>query len=284
MREVQKAVGQKCRLNLTKETEQRNILKNLYIRVKTEEQLSAVAEYIIRSRMLPEQLNILVPCHWTGTQVSLLSGRASVFADLPYILRENIRRKAESCVKEAQWADGFVIKNIDEMGLVQEMDYQGKVIADSFLYATNSQAMEFYRQQFENIVFMASDELTDAEIDKMPEGKSLIYKIYGRQPVMFTAQDVAENYGTDGVVSLESAKRDRLVTSFDEFGFTTVYTEDAVSMMDKAAAWERDNILIDLTLENKTETLEILGNVGEPAAEYTGVNSFSRGHHYRGID
>lgn len=230
-----------------------------YIRVRTKPQLEyAVKESGADALLCPLAL------------INEDTGSLQVFIDLPDILRENaaedVAKAFRAALSGSKKISGAVIKNIDEIGLVKELAPQLPVIADSFLYAYNDEAAAFLKQNFRDIKFMASDELTDAESAKLAE--KTIYKIYGRQRVMFTAQDISRNYGlASDKALLSSQKGDRLIAVHEDFGYTTVFNEEPTSMLGREISFEGD-ILIDLTTEARG-----------PETDGTGF-----GHHFKGID
>ena len=207
--------------------------------------------------------------------------------DFPDIARENNRQMLLDDAGMLEKASGVAIKNVDELGLLEEIDYKGQIIADPFLYAYNSEAAGFYRNIFPGIMFIAPDELTDSEISKMDGSGELIYKIYGRQRLMFTAQDIAANYNAnEKCLELESMKHDRFVTDWGKYGYTTVYTADPVYMIDKLSELKWKRLLIDFTNESGTQVRDVVSVLktaigGEDAAASF---EFTRGHHYKGID
>lgn len=253
---------------------------NYYIRVRSEEQLEEAAAYLKGK----ENVTFMLPVDMESAAIKKAAGFMKV-ADLPYVARENIMRKLVSCIDEACWADAFTVKNIDELGLLESRKYDGSIIADSFLYASNNQAMEMYKEHFKDITFMTSDELTDVEIFKMAGHEKFIYKAYGRARLMITAQSLAANFKGDEkaeTVTIESLKHDRFVSCDESFGYSILYTKDPVSMLDKMHEIECENILIDFTLERRSEVKEVLECVfGQ--GETTDIRS-GRGHHYKGID
>lgn len=92
----------------------------------------------------------------------------------------------------AGMTDGIYVKNIDELGLLKEYGYKGTVLLDSFLYAYNDEAIRFYKDTFDNVIFVGSVELTHHELESLCTGT--VERLYGYQPVMITAQCFINNY------------------------------------------------------------------------------------------
>lgn len=244
---------------------------NYYIRIRTKEQAEVLAGY-------QEKMCVLCPLR-TGRKIinELKRKGVSVFADLPFVLRENVKDQILADMEAADWADGFVVKNIDELGLLDSIGRRENVIGDSFLYAYNSEAMAFYLEHFPDMRFITPDELTDDELKRLPE--NVIYRIYGRARVMLTAQSLSGNYGIKDGVNLESAMHDRIISLDEDYGFSAIYTADPVSMIDKDVPWE--NVMADLTTENAEETAAVLEALMAGGEAPSGI---IRGHHFKGID
>ena len=264
-------------------------MKKLIFRVRTKEQLEC-AESL-------EKAALICP-PWLIKEAEKRNIRP-IFLELPDILRENRLDVAEELIELAKCVDGVVIKNIDEIGLITKADLTGQIIADPFLYAYIKEAVMAYRDIFPGIRFIASDELTDAELEKLWKHDNVIYKIYGRQRVMFTAQSFHNNFSADqisqnpGGMEIESLKKDRFLIVSDWGDYDTVLTEKPVSMLDKyqEICWEE--LLVDLTTESGEELsflmdcLRLLAEgktLTESLAARLANISFLRGHHYKGID
>ena len=257
-------------------------MRRAYIRVRTEEQARALAE-ILKSEWngSPEVCAMCPVGSDAGIPGRLKEAGACVFADLPFIARENISEDLIRDMNAAVWAEGFVIKNMDEMGILKSRAFKGPVIGDSFLYAYNSRAAGFYREHFPDIRFMAPDELTDDELEALPGSRDMIYKAYGRARVMLTAQSLSANYGSpESPVDLRSVKNDRFISLDEDYGYTSVYTEKPVSIPDALTDGRWENVMADFTCEDRAESAAViramLGKGELPAG--------TRGHHYKGID
>ena len=107
----------------------------IWVRVKTEEQLQAVLE----SQVHPKHLIL----------------DAALFSEAPDCVQMINRQAAETKVYLQ-----LVIKNLDELGLVLETRTQEQleIIGDAFLYAYNNDALRFYRELIPEMKFIYSDE------------------------------------------------------------------------------------------------------------------------------
>ena len=172
-----------------------------WIRIKTEEQLQAALE----STMQSQCLIIDGACKTDLQTIRQETGAdCKIYLQLPDVLRQKRKEPVRTLLQHAEGFDGLVLKNLDELGLILEehAEQRFEIIADAFLYAYNKDAIRFYRDLIPNLRFMYSDELTDREAGVLADG---IYKIYGYQQVMITAQCFYKNYvgcdaGEGGVI------------------------------------------------------------------------------------
>lgn len=257
-------------------------MTRIYIRFRTEEQAAVLAKILKNEWNGSPEVFVLCPVK-TDPQTAdfLKKAGAGVFADLPFIARENVSEELLDDMKRASWAEGYVVKNIDELGILESLGYKGMVIGDSFLYAYNSDAAGFYREHFPDILLMAPDELTDQELEGLPGSSRMIFKAYGRARVMLTAQSLAANYGEQGeVAKLRSAKNDRFISLDEDYGYTSVLTESPVSMPEAVSDGRRENVMADLTCEDRGESEKVIRAMLGKGELPSGI----KGHHHKGID
>lgn len=258
-------------------------MATVYFRVSGIEQLKAVcSEDIAHAVICRAELFQKA----SGLRDDGASDRLKIYIDLPDIMRENRSDEIAEMADTARCADGLVIKNIDEMGLVISSGYDGEILADPFLYAYNKEAVSLYRSLFPDMRFIAADELTDAELLGLWKPDEVIYKVYGRQRVMFTAQDFHENFGQKENVQLhmESARKDRFVIMHEE-DYDTVLTEQPVSMLSRLDTLPWSSMLIDLTCESGRELEAVLSSVRKAfSGKMTEEYGSTFGHHFKGID
>ena len=250
-----------------------------WIRVKTEEQLQAALE----SNMKFQRLIIDGACKADLQSIRQETGAdCKIYLQLPDVLRQKRKEPVRTLLQKTEGFDGLVIKNLDELGLILEehAEQRFEIIADAFLYAYNRDALRFYRELIPDLRFMYSDELTDREAGQLADG---IYKIYGYQQVMITAQCFYKNY-----VGCDAGEGGRhLLTLRDEAGndfyavsecgqcYSVIYNGVPTSMLDKDTS-DHENILYDFTIENAEQVRLVL--------EENSCGAYTRGHHRIGVD
>jgi len=299
--------------------------RKITIRVRTEEQLKAVTE----SAVPFEQVIVPIgPALKSADQ--LYKNGVHIFVQLPWATRQNKTDLIAADIIEAlnlieqHKLHGMVLTNLDEIGLVRqflcETPYEiiPEILGDSYLYAYNSEALDFYRNFFPKMKFILSDELTDVETGEMLDGLKLknktesaeykkqtenesqknvfddfLYKIYGYQQLMITNQCLMRNHK-----GCETQNRNKQMQFRDEKGnaffsapecrycYSVIYNGVPTYMMDRVYEVPYNNLLVDFTLEDYSAAKKILrdtasvinGESVKPEGGYT------RGHHYNGVE
>lgn len=258
-------------------------MKDIIARVKTKDQFSAVAKF--------EEIHSVIGSNAVISFAKEIENK-DFFLSLPDVARENKVKQVEKDILKAKDSNvGLLIKNIDELGMIKKMGFNGEVIADSFLYAYNDFALDFYKSIFPNMKFILSDELTDKEIEeikKVPK-ESLIYKAYGYQQLMITNQCMNRNYWgcLKPLLKFNDEKNNEFFISSEcGYCYDIIYNGQPTNMLDKLNEVNFENVLLDFTIESEEETRNII-ETALKAAIYEPIiltNKYTRGHHYKGVD
>lgn len=231
------------------------------------------------------------------TEIGRLNGSKSIYLALPEIVRENRKQSMKDLMFLAGMFDGIYIKNIDELGLLQEMNYTGTVLLDSSLYAYNDEAVSFYRKILKDSILVGSVELTHQELTKLC--CRTVEKLYGYQPVMVTAQCFVNNfknkcgYSKSELFSFQDEKGNRFYSRNNCADcYSVIYNGVPTDNIDMLTKRENTDItygyLIDFTIENEMQTKQVMdrlmqaetgGNASVPAE-----NEYTRGHYIKGIE
>lgn len=265
-------------------------MSEFWIRVKTEEQLEAALEADFADNIILEAGD-KNPADQSDNNIN--KKKKKIYMSLPDIAREAELAKIYAILNEERGKfDGICVKNIDELGILKECSYSKKIIADEFLYAYNSAAIDFYKSVFEDIDFIAPAELTMKELEKTEKsaGVNFIYKIYGHQKLMTTAQCFSGAYLN--CKEKELRLRDEAGAFFTaasecEHCHDNIYNGIPTYMLDKLSEFgENLRFLLDFTTENRKETAEILALVKQPACggKCRTPEKFTRGHYYAGVE
>lgn len=264
----------------------------IWIRVKTEEQLQAVLESQVKAKHLILDAALIFTSPDCLRMIHRQAADSKVYLQLPDVLRQNRKGQIEKLLEQAKDCVGLVIKNLDELGLIldKQMQEQFEIIGDAFLYAYNNDALRFYRELVPEMKFIYSDELTDKEAGSLTGDRTtFLYKIYGYQEVMITAQCFLKNTGNcmqskqagsklaqSGRMELRDETKNNLhAESICDLCHTVIYNGVPTSMLDKITD-EYENLLYDFTIEDADTVKEIL--------ETKQCHNYTRGHHLTPID
>ncbi len=199
------------------------------------------------------------------------------YVALPYVMRagnEKFTIELVSLAKEN--GAGVVIRNLDQLALVKELHFDGPIICDSFLYAYNSQAKAFCKEELAGARFIASVELTQAELESDMLDTADIVKAYGHQPVMITAQELAS--GSNHITRMVDDMKNTFYIKKDSCAnviYNGVPTDNREGLVDAYS------VLIDFTVESPKEAARILDGIA--CGDYD-LKTFTRGHYKKGID
>lgn len=124
------------------------------------------------------------------------AAKCPVYAALPYILRDRDRRwLAEFYSEQKEKFYGFVTRNLEELEFLCEKEYDKTVLADSMLYAWNRESGQILRLFCHGMVLsqeLDRHELAQTFADSLTDK---ILMVYGRVPLMLTANCVRRTQG-----------------------------------------------------------------------------------------
>lgn len=215
---------------------------------------------------------------------------------LPYIsrsegnaeaLKNNIKRLAEQGCR-------FLVRNLEDAALLIRNGYPEAVIPDHGLYTMNRYSKEFWEEKGikEDTVPL---ELDKSEIYKRDNsGSELI--IYGRVPLMISAQCVKKNYGkctgTFGSMVLKDRKNAEFPVLFEcDRCYNIIYNSVPLSLLgvfDKIGKTGAASYRLSFTVEDAAEVRNIvndaIGIIFEGTEAYKEGFAYTRGHFNRGIE
>lgn len=280
-------------------TEQNSSL--LYASVNTTEQLKAVLkqDFISGIYINSDLFLISVDCDWILDSIGK-QPQKQYFIALPYILRkrscdllEQIHRLIESTI-----ISGVLVRNIEELEWLVNIDYKGQIIADYTIYAWNHEALGFYQQYFHRHTMPL--ELNRKELSALEQTAympSCEISIYGRIPLMFSANCVRKT------LSACSHKADAPYDLTDRYHnhfpvaqncvhcYNILYNTLPLSLhnqLEKLMAENYGVYRLDFTLEDAAQTEQILDYYGKAVTgDYTQpfpVKEYTTGHYKRGVE
>lgn len=211
------------------------------------------------------------------------------------ILRSHMREycRKENAQRILASADGFLVRTLDVLAFLQAEGYTQPMISDDGFYAYNRRAGEFLTELGIDRRTLPS-ELNSSELNllKAPDTELILY---GRLPLMFTAQCLRKN--TSGCTGIPSvlALRDR---KHMEFPVRTRCTEccnviynsvplDLFPCKKEIRRLQPSRLRIAFTVEEADEVKEILNTYREflsDGSESGKSGSGTRGHFRRGVE
>lgn len=244
-----------------------------FLRICTEEQLDTALRWGKMQVLLLDGALAETPRDlpgWTGETVLCL----------PEVARQSRLPLIQNMLRDLPKETGIMVRNLDELGMLRQMGYRGRIIGDASLYVSNTFAMQFYLDLFPQMQFLCSDELTDKEQEQIRSDKGrMIVKVYGHQPLMISNQCLNRNY-TDcrkkGQWFRDSRRERFYVKSSCTQCFSIIYNGKCTYMGDRIREMGYQRILYDFIMEDPQQMLRILN--GSVPQDYT------RGHHYKGVE
>lgn len=213
---------------------------------------------------------------------------------LPHIIRKRdsayVEKLSAVFLQNKKIFDGIQVKNIDGMGLWEK--FPGRIYGDAGLYIWNQEAIRAWKPFLSG--FCMPLELTGREQESLllENGISREKMIYGRVPMMITANCVAKTSSQCGACGHKGQNSIKLIDRYHKafpvelnclHCMNIIYNSVPLSLHRELENWQGKVLFrLDFTLESKKGTAEILGfferirqagfakNVEEPPfSEYT---------------
>ncbi|MCQ2492174.1 MAG: DUF3656 domain-containing protein [Lachnospiraceae bacterium] len=217
-------------------------------------------------------------CHEYGKEI---------YYSLPLVFhkkaREEYRNHKELLCLGQQ--DGLLIHTLDEYAMLHFMDYRKKLVLDSSLYVYHKSSLDFYKKHVNCPVrCILPVELNDEELKKL-HIKDADMVVYGRQPLMISAQCQVKNHmgcQKKGELLFLKDRRDVRfpVKNFCKYCYNVIYNGACLNLLDYEEERKKINAygcIYRFTIETGDEVKDILSG-RLPNQKYT------KGHFKRGIE
>ena len=213
------------------------------------------------------------------------------YLTLPYVLREG---RLESRIQEMQEigrrADGFVIRNLEELGYLKALGLEGKAVGDYSLYSFNDLSQEF----LENTGLLRTTvplELNGKEIRRKNCNNSEMV-VYGYYPMMVSAQCVKKTCGTcdhqSGTVQLKDRYGNHFMTkSFCDFCYTVIYNSVPTSLLEEMEQIKDGGVPVlrmNFTWESRKESKRLMELFVQKKKNAYKMQDITKGHFKRGVE
>lgn len=213
----------------------------------------------------------------------------------PYIQREKILEGKEAeLVNLAGRLDGFLVRNLEELGYVKSLGLAEKAVCDHSLYAFNDASKAFLEEQGVLRTTVPLEQ-NGGEIRRRDNAGSE-WIVYGYYPMMISAQCLKKTYNACDKKSGAVRLKDRYGNYFTtqcvcDFCYNVIYNSVPTGLLKEAEqikAVSVSAVRMNFTIEGKAETGRLLDlfldvykknkNVPDQVPEFT------KGHFKRGVE
>ena len=217
------------------------------------------------------------------------------FLVMPHIFRKKEKERYEREAKRIGDADfdGFLVKSLEELTFLKENGFTERfeIRLNYNLYAFQAEAKQFFREAgFSR--FTAPVELNEEEL-KEYDVSDCDFILYGRMPVMVSAQCVRDNVvmcqkgrKTDGLLLSDRVGAKFPVRQICTSCYNVIYNSACFSLLGMGVE-ERfvpAGFRFDFTLESGEEVKQVLRAFCSGVAPEQGKGPFTKGHFKRGIE
>ncbi len=225
---------------------------------------------------------------------SLLSGGGFYIA-LPYCMRDKDRGILEQLLEYAEThsVKGFLVRNLEEYAYLKEQNYEGEIHGDAGLYIWNRETMHFWQDRLSGI--SCPLELNRREWQRLFEGQTFEKLVYGRIPMMVTANCIAKTtdkcrHGSETTIGTltDRYKKQFPVAVSCTYCMNIIYNSVPLSLHKEVAEGRAQYIRkLLFTIESEQETREILDFFEKTARKELPVPPFGEyttAHEKRGVE
>lgn len=269
-----------------------------YVSVETEEQLSAVLERpeidgvyfdstLVWGKTAEQKLNQIVE--------RIHKKKKEAYLMLPYVLRKEKTDQIRTLIQySSKYLEGFLIRNVEELGLLETLGVLNQAVCDFGLYTMNDESKQFLDEKGVKRTTIPL-ELNEGEIKKRENSNSEMM-IYGYYPMMISAQCLKKTCErcekkTD-IVTLTDRYKSRFRTkTVCDFCYNVIYNSIPTGFLqeeEKIKNFGIKNLRISLTTEGKQQSKEVLelflGVYKNKKAVPKNVSEFTKGHFKRGVE
>ncbi len=218
----------------------------------------------------------------------LKESEKSVFINLPYIYRN-------SELNNYSDIDGYVVRNLDELGILKKRFSDVTQIHGDFeLYTMNNNAKAFFKENgVEKLT--APIELNSRELISRNNENDMII-VYGYLPLMISANCGKKTMGQCNHTVDSFSLKDRYQNVFRvktccKYCYNVLYNCKPLSLLkypDEIRNMGFSDIKLNFTFENASETKAILEKFSkvflEKRSDIEDISDFTRGHYNRKVD
>ncbi len=270
----------------------------LSISVTTYEQLKSIVEFNKIDRIYLESELFFYDREKLFELLNRYSGCVQFMIALPYVLRSEYINRLEPIAKELlsnSVIKGVLIRNMETIGWLQKIEYNGIKILDYNMYVFNSYAKRFWTKK--GYEFTSSYELNSKQMDLLTDNSTQVL-IYGRIPLMVTANCIQKTKdhckkSENNILYLEDRMKKQFPVFMQcNFCYNIIYNSLPVSLHNYLNEIERKEpgyLNVNFTIENDKEAHDITAFFCNLLSTDEKVNKmpfidFTKGHYKRGVE
>lgn len=215
-----------------------------------------------------------------------------IYIALPYILRQKRKNQCKAILKDLLKrypVHGILVRNLEETELIKELQCELPVIADHTVYTFNKSAVQVVCEKVAD-EYTLPVELNFKELMGVASDKAEML-VYGRIPVMFTANCILKTRGkcshSNEVISITDRYHKKLPVRMNcRECYNVIYNSVVYSLHKKSEDLSRIPVFanrVAFTFENSKEVKEIMDY-------YMGISTqlelkeYTNGHFNRGVE
>ena len=238
--------------------------------------------YVEQERLSPDRISRLVSlAHSKGKKL---------YVALPHVWNMEVEKTLNREISAIMGAfpDGYLVRNLDELGLLSDRNARGTMIMDASMYTWNKASMYELARAGANI-FTAPYELNRKELIARGFADTEVV-IYGYYPMMVSNNCLKQTTGRCvkeknpyGIYHL----KDHTGTVFTavnqcKYCYNVIYNNVPTWLLDEKEVYAGCSVRLSFTIESELEMKNILANYFSGNAEVSG--KFTRGHYKRGAE
>ena len=270
--------------------------------VNTKEQLDAAIESIKEGALIDR---IYVDSHLALSKEikGLESTKATIYVALPFITREELF-DGTSDIEELLSCKGLLVRNLEQLGFLQEKNYQGVIVLDYGVYTWNHQAAALISDMYAEVSVPL--ELTIHEAKEIADkvrykvGKKTALNVYGYAPMMISAGCIKKTL--DKCSGRMNTHHKEELSIVDRMGnnlnvitncrncYNIIWNSYPTSLhkkMDKIRSMDCfDYYRLDFTVEDKALTKNVINYYTKGGLSPFPISDgkFTTGHYKRGVE
>ena len=306
-----------------KETEQEGVIfkqldsdKNRYLKQMCV-MLSSMEQYmIVKQEKQISEIYLDLQFFSKEAIIEIIKGEKerTCYVVLPPVLRsafvESVTQLLAELMKDSTISVGVVVRNIDELAYLKQIEYHGNIVTDHSLYVMNDYAVRFVHSLFPEARITLPVELNQMQLKTLLDtgqvcefpltfdknetlsgsqnGHNFEIEVYGYQQLMVSAQCLQSTLLRCDHKNAEFVMRDRyhksfFVTNICKYCYSLIYNGVPTILYDLVSKDFHSTLAsrLHFTRESKEETKTILDSFFSgriPEEEKT------RGHYHRGVE